>query len=349
MLRIDSAMNASASPLAKAHARTTAPALAKPAVSKPVAAIKKKKPSAPAVSAKPASAAAGGELAALRARLAALESTQAVVEFTSNGTLVSASAKFLALVGYSADEVLGQHHDFFVDAAQRGTPAYNRFWADLAAGKAVTGEFARVAKDGSALWVQSTCTVVAGANGKPGKVIEVVTDLTEARAIAAEMAELKVRAEITNMTSIVSESDLKGDILNINEKFCELSQYTREELIGKPHNTTRHPDMPKDVFKQLWATIGKGKPPALAAKLITLGKGQPPARAARRARRPPPQAKATAELHTVPQDFCKYGGQLLQAKAVCGGINLCGSDSACRCCSPGLNCKRISSYTRLCK
>ena len=52
---------------------------------------------------------------------------------------------------------------------------------------------------------------------------------------------------------------MKGDIITINEKFSEVSKYSRDELIGKPHNTTRHPDMPKEVFKDLWATIGRGK------------------------------------------------------------------------------------------
>ena len=69
-----------------------------------------------------------------------------------------------------------------------------------------------------------------------------------------------MRASITNLTSIVSESDLKGDILSINEKFIEISKYSRDELIGHPHSTTRHPDMPKEVFKELWGTIGRGKP-----------------------------------------------------------------------------------------
>jgi len=76
---------------------------------------------------------------------------------------------------------------------------------------------------------------------------------------ADELAELRVRASIMDLTSIVSESDLKGDILSINEKFIEISQYSREELVGHPHNTTRHPDMPKETFKELWATIGRGK------------------------------------------------------------------------------------------
>ncbi|WP_309006838.1 PAS domain-containing protein [Pelagicoccus sp. SDUM812005] len=73
------------------------------------------------------------------------------------------------------------------------------------------------------------------------------------------VAELKVKAAITDMTSIVSEADLKGRIVSCNDKFCEVSQYSRDELIGEGHNKTRHPDMPKSVFKELWSTIGRGK------------------------------------------------------------------------------------------
>jgi methyl-accepting chemotaxis protein len=71
--------------------------------------------------------------------------------------------------------------------------------------------------------------------------------------------ELKVRTDIMNLTSIVSEADKKGDILSVNEKFLEVSKYPKHELIGHGHNTTRHPDMPKEVFKQLWQTIGRGE------------------------------------------------------------------------------------------
>ncbi|HNV58993.1 MAG TPA: methyl-accepting chemotaxis protein [Rhodoferax sp.] len=78
------------------------------------------------------------------------------------------------------------------------------------------------------------------------------------RRIAELEAELKVRTDIMNVTSIVSEADKKGDIVSINEKFIEVSKYSRNELIGQPHNTTRHPDMPKETFKQMWATIGRG-------------------------------------------------------------------------------------------
>ena len=79
-----------------------------------------------------------------------------------------------------------------------------------------------------------------------------------ARLVSVE-SELKVRTDIMNVTSIVSESDRKGDILSVNDKFVEVSQYSREELIGQPHSTTRHPDMPKETFKKLWQTIGRGE------------------------------------------------------------------------------------------
>jgi len=97
---------------------------------------------------------------------------------------------------------------------------------------------------------------VAGANKAEQELAALRAQLAT---LAAENAELKVRSSIVDLTSIVSESDLKGDILNINEKFIEISQYSREELIGRPHNTTRHPDMAKETFKQLWSTIGQGK------------------------------------------------------------------------------------------
>lgn len=79
------------------------------------------------------------------------------------------------------------------------------------------------------------------------------------RRIAVLEAELKVRTDIMNITSIVSEADKKGDIVSINDKFIEVSKYSRTELIGQPHNTTRHPDMPKETFKLLWSTIGRGE------------------------------------------------------------------------------------------
>ncbi|WP_424565602.1 PAS domain-containing protein [Sulfurimonas sp.] len=58
---------------------------------------------------------------------------------------------------------------------------------------------------------------------------------------------------------IISETDEKGKITYCNDYFIEVSGYSQKELIGKPHNIVRHPDMPSIVFKLLWQTISSGK------------------------------------------------------------------------------------------
>lgn len=59
--------------------------------------------------------------------------------------------------------------------------------------------------------------------------------------------------------TIVSKTDLEGVITDVNDNFCQISGYAREELIGQPHNIVRHPDMPAESFKVMWETISAGK------------------------------------------------------------------------------------------
>jgi len=58
---------------------------------------------------------------------------------------------------------------------------------------------------------------------------------------------------------IVSTTTTKGVITDASSAFCEISGYSKEELIGRPHNIIRHPDMPKSAFKDMWDTIKQGK------------------------------------------------------------------------------------------
>ena len=192
------------------------------------------------------------EVAALREQLEAFHRTQAVIEFDMDGNVLSANANFIKLMGMTADDVAVANHQSFWEEAEARSPQYRALWEKLRRGDSHTGEYHRIGKGGKSVWIVGSYTPVMGPDGVPCKVVLLATDIT------ASKTELKVRTDIMNLTSIVSEADLKGDILCINEKFCQVSQYTREELIGKPHNTTRHPDMPKEVFKEMWSTIGRG-------------------------------------------------------------------------------------------
>ena len=65
--------------------------------------------------------------------------------------------------------------------------------------------------------------------------------------------------ELDTRAFLVSETDEKGIINFANDEFCKYAGYSVEELIGKPHNIVRHPDMPRAAFKDLWDTIKSGK------------------------------------------------------------------------------------------
>ena len=58
---------------------------------------------------------------------------------------------------------------------------------------------------------------------------------------------------------VISQTDLKGIITFANKKFCEVSGYTIEELLGSAHNILRHPDIPKATFQQMWESISQGQ------------------------------------------------------------------------------------------
>ena len=63
---------------------------------------------------------------------------------------------------------------------------------------------------------------------------------------------------LTHHTFLVSETDEKGIIVFANDDFCNIAGYRIDELIGKPHNIVRHPDMPRAAFKDLWDTVKQG-------------------------------------------------------------------------------------------
>ena len=65
--------------------------------------------------------------------------------------------------------------------------------------------------------------------------------------------------KIDTQAFLVSETDKKGIIRFANDDFCKYADYNIDELIGKPHNIVRHPDMPRAAFKDLWETVKSGK------------------------------------------------------------------------------------------
>ncbi|PJE30189.1 Methyl-accepting chemotaxis protein III [Pseudooceanicola marinus] len=110
-----------------------------------------------------------------------VEKTQAVIHFEPSGRILGANRNFLDVLGYSAEEVVGQHHSIFVDPAYAAGAEYARFWERLRAGEPVADQFPRITKDGKRIWIQATYAPVRDASGQIVRVTKIATDVTVRR------------------------------------------------------------------------------------------------------------------------------------------------------------------------
>ena len=112
------------------------------------------------------------------AQLAAVNKSQAVIEFNLDGTIIKANDNFLKTLGYTLDEIKGQHHSMFVDPKDVAHPAYKQFWEKLARGEYQAGQYKRMGKGGKEIWIEASYNPIFDLNGNPFKVVKYATDIT---------------------------------------------------------------------------------------------------------------------------------------------------------------------------
>ena len=144
----------------------------------------------------------------LDSKMAAIGRSQAVSEFDLDGCILDANDNLLKTMGYSLDEIRGQHHRTFMDPAEAASPAYAAFWRDLNAGRFAAAKFRRLAKGGREVWLQASYNPVIGADGRPTRVIKLAVDITEAEQEAArrEAARLDAEAAQNTLVEALAES-----------------------------------------------------------------------------------------------------------------------------------------------
>lgn len=125
-------------------------------------------------------------------QLEAVNRSQAVIEFASDGTVLDANENFLNAVGYQLDDIRGRPHAMFVEPSYARTPDYAAFWDRLRAGQFSSGMFQRFGKGGRSVWIQASYNPIFDPSGRLTKIVKYVSDVTanmEARSVAVEAAE----------------------------------------------------------------------------------------------------------------------------------------------------------------
>jgi len=190
------------------------------------------------------------ETNALRGQVDAIRKSQAVISFDLDGRVLEANANFLTAVGYSAAEVVGQHHGMFVDPEHRTSADYARFWDALRRGEYQAGQFRRIGKDGREVWIEASYNPVLDADGRPVQVTKFAIDVTaqveqreQVRRLEAETARQRVEAEARHKAELMQLADAfehtVGTVLGSVASAATELQATASSMSGIATETAR--------------------------------------------------------------------------------------------------------------
>jgi len=202
-------------------------------------------------------------------QMEAISRTQAVIEFTLDGTIVNANENFLKALGYSLDEIKGRHHSMFVDRTDKDSEGYRQFWAKLARGEFASGEYKRIAKGGKEIWISGSYNAILDPNGKPFKVVKYATDVTAQKLKNSDFA--GQLAAIGKSQGVI-EFNLDGTVITANENFLKVIGYSLDEVKGRHHSTfVDSSEKNSEAYRQFWAALNRGEYQAAEYKRIAKG------------------------------------------------------------------------------
>lgn len=184
----------------------------------------------------------------------AVHGSVATITFTPDGTVLAANDLFLNVVGFSAPEVIGQHHRIFCDKLYAQSSDYQQFWADLKQGRSRTGVFQRFNKRGEAIWLEATYFPVK-LRGVVTKVIKIAADITEHH--LQLLSQQAVVAALDRSLAVI-EFTPGGEVIAANGNFLHTMGYTLAQVLGQHHRIFCDDQFYRDQ-PHFWEELGRGQ------------------------------------------------------------------------------------------
>ncbi|MEM8729333.1 MAG: PAS domain-containing methyl-accepting chemotaxis protein, partial [Pseudomonadota bacterium] len=164
-------------------------------------------------------------------KMEAIGRAQGMIEFDLDGKVLTANSNFCEITSYGLSEIQGGNHSMFCDPAYAKSDEYKDFWSNITKGENRSGEFQRVTKDGSEIWINASYNPIFDGNGNTFRVVEFATDITEEVRLRKVAETLSLVANETDNSVIIC--DKGGKIEYINPGFTTLTGYTLDEVRGK--------------------------------------------------------------------------------------------------------------------
>jgi len=168
-------------------------------------------------------------------QLAAIGKSQAVIEFTMDGTVITANDTFLRALGYSLDEIRGQHHRLLL-GPDAGAEGDNR-WARLQSGAYEAGEYCLRGKNGTEVWMMGSWNPILDPNGKPYKVVQYAADITEKKQLEQTQAVFQEVQRVMHtladgQVDVRMAGEFDGDFAEVQEAINRFANKL-EEIVGR--------------------------------------------------------------------------------------------------------------------
>ncbi len=193
----------------------------------------------------------------LKGQLDAINRSQAVIEFELDGTIIKANENFLNALGYTLEEIQGKHHSIFCESHYTASSEYKAFWDNLRQGNFSSGEYMRLTKDGTEIWIQASYNPVFDSEGNPLKVVNFASDVTAQK---KQFADFQGKIDAINKSQAVIEFELDGTIVKANENFLTTVGYSLDEIVGNHHSMFVDPKYAKsNEYAQFWTDLASGK------------------------------------------------------------------------------------------
>ncbi|MFM4720390.1 methyl-accepting chemotaxis protein [Aeromonas bivalvium] len=183
----------------------------------------------------------------------AIQSQAPYIQFTPDGIVTFVNDRFLAIVGYGRDEVLGQHHSTLCFPDDVKTRDYEVLWQDLRKGTFRSGRFIRQAKSGQAVWLEATYFPIV-VEGKVVRVAKVASDVTQQQS-SLERSQALLAALDKSLAVIDFEPD--GTVITANQNFLHCFGYRLEEVAGQHHRLFCDDDFYRQ-HPHFWRDLGAG-------------------------------------------------------------------------------------------